>query len=398
MVNFDVVNDIPTTNKTILLLTDLDVPIDENGKIVNDGKIQQAMLTINYLIKTGARVVIATHLGHPSNELDQRYSTKPIVKYLDKRLHCNVSFCPTCIGEQSRREIFKAEYGDVVVLENLLFFSGERDCDVNFARQLTDGVNIYVNDAFSFSNYNYASVLLAPLFVRATGGLVLKNNIENLDLFLSCSNRFTFSIIGGKMADKIDLLYNLSERTKCIAVGGIVANNFLKAFGYNIGKSQFEPRCVEEAGKIFENANKNDCLLALPNDVVVSENLQGDATTKDVRNLNKDDIIVDLGGESVKNICDILNLSRCVFCYGNIGISEISNSNMASIAIFDEISKLTKKGRLFSVISGQDTILSAQKSNYLDKFSFTSNASVSTLQYMSGKNLPGLEVLKRLSK
>ena len=316
--DFDVINDIPTTNKTILLLTDLNVPLDEQMEIVDDQKIKQAMLTINYLVKTGARVVIATHLGNPINNMDFKFSTKPIAKYLDKRLRCNVKFCQTCVGDQSRKEIFHSNYGDVIVLENLLFEQKEKTCDINFAQQLSDGINVFVNDAFEYSNYSYASTLCVPLFVRATAGLNLANSVKYLNTFLNSNNIFSTAIIGGRMIDKIDLLNNLIDRKiNCIIVGGIVANNFLKALNYNIGNSLFEPTCVEIASKILENAKKQNILLVLPNDVCVSEKISKsdvkDIKEKKIDKNNYDEIIVGLGKESIENIYNILSISKNFF-------------------------------------------------------------------------------------
>ena len=398
MINFDIINDIPTTNKTVFLLADLDVQIDEYGKIVDDRKIQVAMPTIKYLVKTGARVVIATHLGRPSDLFDAHLSTRPIAKYLDKRLHCDVNFCSTCIGERSKQEIFRTGYGDVIVLENLFSHREEIMCDVNFARRLADGINIYVNDAFGYSDKPYSSVLCLPLFVRATGGLVLSNYVKQLDTFLNNSDGFSTAIIGGKMINKLELLNNLIENVRYVIVGGLVANNFLKAFGYNIGQSQFEPKCVEIAEKFFNKAKKNGCLLVFPIDVAVVRNtLQEKIQIKKISEIENDDIIVDVGTESVKNICDILSLSKCVFCDGLTGISEISTCD-AFFTISDKIARLTKEKHIFSVISGQDTLLALKNKSFLQDFSFVSSFPDATLQYMSGKVLPGLEVLKRLSK
>jgi len=397
MINFDVVDDIPTTNKTVLLLSDLNVPLNEENKIIDDKKIQQAMPTINYLVRTGARVVIATHLGNPISEVDLRFSTKPIAQYLDKRLRCDVKFCPTCVGEKAKKEIFSSEYGDVIVLENLLFDQREKTCDISFAKQISDGMNIYVNDAFEYSNYAYASVLCIPLFVRATAGLVLKNHIQNLDFFLSNSNTFSTAIIGGKMANKMDLLNSLIERVNCIIVGGIIANNFLKALGYEIGHSQFEPMCVEMVDKILKKAKDYNCSFIFPTDVLVSTNTSQDFDAKKIDKIDQHEMIVDLGKESIKNIQNIISLSRKVFFYGNTGISEIRTFSNSTSIILKTIAQSTKNKHIFSIINGNDTILAAKNNGYLNDFSFISEYSNPVMKYFSDKPLPGIEILKRLS-
>ena len=398
MLNFDIINDIPTTNKTVMLLTDLDGAINDDGSVLNDEKIRRVMLTINYLVKTGARVVIATHLGKPINETDIRFSTKPIVNFLDQRLNCKVNFCKTCIGDQSRQEIFHSEYGDVIVLENLLFYEGEKNCDINFARQLTEGVNIYVNDSLEYSAHTYASVLCAPLFAKAAAGIVLANEIKQLDKILDkTTNNTTTAIIGGKMTNKLDLLNNLASQAKCIAVGGLVANNFLKSLGYNIGSSNFEPDCIDSANIILEKAKKNNCIFIIPEDVIISNIQNKELQMKKIDKIEPNDVIVDIGTESVKNICDALSISENVFFYGKISANNLENSD-GELSIIKKIAKLTEKKQLFSVANGQDTNLFIQKNNCSDKFSFIPSSSKATSQYMSGKILPGIEILKRLSK
>lgn len=399
MLNFDTINEIPTTNKTVMLLTDLDITTDDSGNIVNDEKIRNAMQTINYLVKTGARVVIATHLGKPINETDIRFSTEPIAKYLDQRLNCEVKFCKTCIGNQSRQEIFHSEYGDVIVLENLLFYEGEKNCDINFARQLTEGINIYVNDSLEYSAHAYASVLCAPLFVKATAGIVLANEIKQLDKILDKTiiNNTTTAVIGGKMANKLDLLNSLVDQVKCIAVGGLVANNFLKSLGYNIGSSSFEPDYINSTNIIFEKAKKNNCIFIIPEDVITSNTQNKELQMKKIDKIELNDVIVDIGIESVKNICDALSISENVFFYGKISANNIKNSD-GETSVINKIARLTEKNQLFSVANGQDTILSIKKNNCLNKFSFIPSSSKATSQYMSNKILPGIEILKRLSK
>ena len=398
MLNFDIINEIPTTSKTVMLLTDLDITIDDNGSITNDEKIRRAMPTINYLVKTGARVVIATHLGQPENETNMRFSTEPIAKYLDQRLGCEVKFCKTCIGDHSRQEIFHSEYGDVIVLENLLFHEGEKNCDINFARQLTEGVNIYVNDSLEYSAHTYASVLCAPLFAKATAGIVLANEIKQLDKILDkTTNDTTTAVIGGKMTNKLDLLNNLVSQVKCVAVGGLVANNFLKSLGYNIGNSNFESDCINSTNIILEKAKKNNCIFIIPEDVIISNIQNKELQMKKIDKVEQNDIIVDIGKESVKNICNALSISENVFFYGKISANNVKNSD-GEVSVVNKIAKLTEKKQLFSVANGQDTILSIQKNNCLDKFSFIPSSSKATLQYMSNKILPGIEILKRLSK
>ena len=400
MVNFDVVNDIATTNKTIFLLTDLDVPIDEKGVITNDKKIRLAMPTISYLIKTGARVVIATHLGRPAKRFDARFSTRPIAKYLNDRLPCDVSFCDESIGEKTRRAIFRTAYGDAIVLENLLFHREESEFDMNFAKQLAEGMNIYVNDAFGYCDKSFASVLGVPLFVRATAGLVLTNEIRKLDLFLSSGKGFNTAIIGGDyFGDKFDLLDKLVEVAKFVVIGGNVANTFLVATGKKIGKSFYEPLLLDKAKDLLVKASKNDCMIVLPQDVIVAKdvNASGKLQKKSVNDIKEDDIIIDIADATLKRISDVLDLSKYVF-WDNLLTSGNKKSSFSTKIIGEKVALLTKKKKMFSIVSGNDVIIALNKLDKLDKISFIARHRNSTIQYLCGQVLPGIEILRRLSK
>ncbi len=400
MINFDVVNDIATTNKTIFLLTDLDVPLDEKGVILNDTKIRLAMPTINYLIKTGARVVIATHLGHPAKRFDARFSTRPIAKYLNDRLHCDVSFCDECIGEKSRKAIFKTEYGDAIVLENLLFHREESEFNMEFAKQLADGINVFVNDAFGYCEKSFSSALGVPVFVRASAGLVLTNEIKKLDLFLNSERGFNTAIVGGDYFDeKFDLINKLVEVAKFVVLGGNVANTFLVATGKKIGKSFYEPMLLEKAKDLLIKASKNDCMVILPQDVIVSKD-KGTADKlqkKSINNLDEDDIIIDVADATLKRINEVLELSKYVF-WDNLLTSGNKKSSFSTKFISEKIAISTKKKKMFSIVSGNDLIVALNKLEKLDKVSFVARHHNSTIQYMCNKVLPGLEILRRLSK
>ena len=400
MVNFDVVNDIATTNKTVFLLADLDVPIDEKGIITNDKKIRLAMPTISYLIKTGARVVIATHLGRPAKRFDVRFSTRPIAKYLNDRLPCDVFFCDESIGEKTRKAIFKTSYGDAIVLENLLFHREESEFDMNFAKQLAEGMNIYINDAFGYCDKSFASILGLPLFVRAAAGLVLTNEIKKLDLFLNSEKGFNTAIVGGDyFGDKFDLLDKLVEVARFVVVGGNVANTFLVATGKKIGKSFYEPLLLDKAKDLLIKASKNDCMVVLPQDVIVVNdiNVTGKLQKKSVNDIREDDIIIDIADATLKRISDVLDLSRYVF-WDNLLVSGSKKSNFSTKVIGEKIAILTKKKKIFSIVSGNDAVIALNKLGRLDNFSFVARHHNSTIQYFCGKVLPGIEILRRLSK
>ena len=401
MINFDIVDDIPTTNKTIFLLTDLDVPLNENGAIIDDTKIKKAMPTIKYLVKTGARVVIATHLGYPASEVDYRFSTKVLAKYLNRELKCEVRFSNDCVGDNCKREIFRTSYGDVIVLENLLFHKEEKDCDLNFARNVADGMNVYVNDSFEYSLKPYASVLGVPLFIRATAGLVLSENVKILNSFINCGNKFITAIIGGKnFNQKIEMIDNLSERCKCIILGDEISTTFLVALGKKVGKTIFNKNNVVLAERIINKAIKSDCLILTPKDFFTTKSITDykNIKHKNLEKIEDDDIIIDIGKESIKTIFDMLKLSKYVLWYDCLNNIDFQKFNFSTKEIANYIATLTKKKKIYSIISGKDTTFFLKKTPFWDNFSFKAECFNATNNYLSGKILPGLEILKRLAK
>ena len=401
MTCFDVVNDTPTTNKTIFLRCDLDVPLNENGAIIDDRKIKDALPTLNYLVKTGARVVIGTHLGNPKGEKNEKLSTRVLAEYLDRHLRCDVFFCDDCIGEDTKRTIFRASYGDVVMLENLRFYKEEYTCDLNFAKQLADGMNVYVNDTFAVSNHSYASIIGVPLFIRSTAGFSLQREVENLDKVLQGGGQNIIAIIGGgRLSAKIDIINNLIEKVQYIFICGAVANTFFKEAGYNIGKSMYEPEYTKYVDGILKKATLNNCIIATPEEVIVSKDITGKSKTsiKKITELEDDDIIVDVGEKYVNLIKMVINKTKYVIWNGTLGISEMSAFNKGDMSLIDEITKLTKKKKIFSIAGGNDTFASIIKSGKQDDFSFLSYNGESFTNYLAGRVVPGVEILHRLAK
>ena len=399
MFGFDIINDTPTTNKTIFLRCDFNVPLDENGNIIDDGKIKLSLPTIKYLVKTGARVVIGTHIGNPKGTFNEKLSTKVIYKYLQRVLRCQVHFCNDCIGDDTKREIFRASYGDVVVLENLRFHPEEENCNFNFAKQLSDGMNLYVNDALSCCNLQYASILGVPLFISATAGLTLAKNVEIVKKVFE--NRDTLIILGGKnLAGKIEIINNLADRVKYIAIVGTLANAFFSALGNNVGKSIRAIEYEEEILDAIRKAEKNDCQIILPVDVFVSNDISSTANIEQklATQLEKNDIIVDIAEKSISNIKYLLSSVKNVIWYGSAGISELAKFANGSIEICNEIADLTNKEKITSLAGGKNVISIIKQEDKIDSFSFISNSNQVFSMLLSGKILPGLEILHRLSK
>ena len=398
MVGFDLITDIPTTNKTILLRCDFNVPLTDDGKIANDEKIVASLPTIKYLVKTGARVVIATHIGNPHGKFDQKLSTRVIYEYLNTHMMCDVYFCNDCIGEATKREIFRASYGDIVVLENLKFHIEEEKCDLNFARELSDGMNIYVNDCLSCSHLHYASILGVPILIRPTSGITLNNELCLLQSVLS--ERHTTAIIGGNnFLSKIDLLNNLLDRVDNLILVGEIANTFLQVLGNNVGKSIRDIECDEIVANLFDKAKKRGCRIILPIDVVVANEISSNSKTKVklFNDISKNEIIVDIGEKTLSNIKNIVSSSKQVIWYGSACISEVMSFSKGNIELCKIIANETKKKIIRSVVGGKNVVATIYNKKMQNNFSFISKSNQAFLQLISGKMLVGLEILHRLS-
>lgn len=400
MVNFDVVNDIVITSKTIFLRCDLNVPI-ENGVILDDTKIVREMPMINYLVKNGARVVLGTHLGTPNGNIDEKFSTKIIADYLERRMRCKVHFSEECVGEQAKKVIFRASYGEIIVLENLAFHREEFACDLNFAQKLSDGMNVYVNDTFESSHLPFASILGVPLFVRATAGIRLAKEVENLDCIINNDDKTPIvAIIGGNRFSKhVDLIRNLVDKVQYLVLGGTIANVFLKANGYRIGKSMIEEGFTDFVFEMHEKAKKSGCNIIFPHDFVVSKNitLNTNVEIKSTDKIVSDDIIIDVGPVFINLVKDILNTKANVLWHGSMGVYEHVDIGTFDIAKYIATRSCARIKKIHSVVGGNDTVKFIKKHNLIDKFSYVSTSGNAFFEYLQGKILPGIEILHRLS-
>lgn len=396
---YDVVDDVVTTNKTVFVRCDFNVPI-KDGVITDDSRIKASLDTINYLIKTGARVVIGTHLGRPSGQYDSKLSTEIIARYLDRKLRCNVYFSDKCVGEEAQRMIFRASYGEVVVLENLRFHKEEEECDMTFAAKLAEGMNLYVNDAFSCSHRNHASIFGLPIFARPVAGFSLSRELAALTKVVNNRQGKTVSIIGGsKVSTKIDILRNLVKTSSALVIGGGMANTFLYAHGFNIGKSLCEPSLSDTVREIYDNAKESGCTIVVPHEVVVTKEIKDNAAfeIKDIKNIANDDLIVDVAPQFIAELKPELELADNILWNGPLGVFEVLPFNKGTNAVANIIADVTVKNKILSVVGGGDSVAAIKQINRNSDFSFISTAGGAFLEFIEGRNLPGVEILKRLS-
>ncbi len=382
-------------NKTVIVRLDLNVPLNKK-KIQDDSRILMSLPFIKELIKKKAKIIIISHLGRPEGIRNSELSLTPIYKLLKKLLNTNVYFFIGDLNEETKNKFEYLKEGEVILLENIRFFKEENENDDNFAKKLASLGDIYINDAFSCSHREQASIHKITKFMKESyGGPLLKKEVASINAIIEGKKEPVTCIIGGsKISTKINLITNLIRKTNNIIIVGAMANNFLNYKGYKIGKSLIEANSSNIINNIYAEAKKYDCNIFVPEDYNVSTNFEGSGKTKKQDTVSEDEIILDIGPNTISKIETIIDLSNTVLWNGPAGYFENKNFLSGTLAIAKKISSNTEKKSLTSIIGGGDTISAINNSN--DKLSFThlSTAGGAFLEYLEGKDLPGLSVLK----
>ncbi len=393
---FNLLKDTVITNKIVFLRCDLNMPI-KNGEIIDDSRLMYAMDTIKYLIKNGSKIILGTHIGRPNGKFDEKYSTKIIADYLNKFVKSDVYYVNTLSGEKVENAIKKMHYGDILVLENLRFDSREESCDTTFAQELSNFCNLYVNEAFSCSHRAHASILGIPLFIKPVAGLRFEEEVEFLTKVTKTNLNPKTTIIGGsKISTKIDVLKNLIPKMNNIFIAGAMANTFIARSGFNVGKSMIEKNYFETVDEINKLAVSSGCNLIIPNSFQVDKDLTGKNTKiKSISEIENDDIILDISPEYIENkIASIIQASKLILWNGPLGMFEVEPYHLGSIKMAEMIAK---NKNCISIAGGGDVIAAIAKSKKTKDFSFISTAGGAFLEFIEGKKLAGLEILRRLS-
>jgi phosphoglycerate kinase len=387
------IKDVPLSRKAVIVRCDLNVPV-KNGKIIDKSRIIASIPTIKYLLNQDAKVIICSHFGRPDGRYNSDMSLKLVCDELSSELEREIYFSDKYLDDEEQKKILDMKYPSCIMLENLRFHKEEEENNHDFARKIAQIGNIYINDAFACSHRSHASIEAITHYLPSFGGLNLLNEVDSISrIFVQSIKENTIAIVGGsKISTKIDLLNNLVKKCSCIAIGGGMANTFLKAKGYNIGKSMYEERHLETALNIM---NKNECEIFLPNDVLVAKSIGDDIATeqKNVENLSDDDIIVDFGSESIEKACKLINEKGFIIFNGPVGIYEIENFSQGSISIAKQIAETTKNKNAKSIVGGGDAVACINKAKVFNDISFVSTAGGAFLEFIEGKTLPGIERL-----
>ena len=378
--------------KILLLRLDLNVPI-KNEKIQDFNRIDKILPTIKFLLKRKAKIILISHVGRPMGKKDSKFSLKPISKSLSTKLSENVRLINENIFEIKKNDIFKKNE-KIVMLENIRFYKEEEQNDLVFSKKLASLGDLYVNEAFSCSHRNHASVSEITKHIDSYAGINLALELEALKKITSEITKPTTCLIGGsKISTKIKIIRNLITKFDNIIIVGAMANNIIKFKGHEIGKSLCEKNCDEIIEEIFTLGKKNNCNIVFPEDVSVGKNFEDSSQNKDINKIAKDDLILDIGFKTIRKIINLIKNSKTILWNGPAGYFENDNFATGSFELAKEISAQTKSGNIFSVIGGGDTVSVINKLKLFNDFNFVSTAGGAFLEYLEGKDLPGIKSL-----
>ena len=382
-------------NKKVLLRVDLNVPM-KNRAITETSRIEKIIPTIKLLIEKQAKIIVLSHIGRPKGKIVEGMSLEPISKKLAFLLNKEVLFNKNIINENTLSEVNKIPSGSIMMLENIRFNEGEESNDSKFSKKLSNLGDIYVNDAFSCSHRAHASIEGITKYIPSYFGLQITEEINALKKITSEIKKPVTLIIGGsKISTKIKIINNLIKKFNNIIIVGGMANTMLSHTGSKVGKSICENDCGALIKEILENSNKYNCKITCPVDVVVSKNLEGIGKNKDIKEIDDDEMILDIGPKTISSIKKIINDSNTVLWNGPAGYFENLNFQNGTKQILEIISQKTKNDKIFSVAGGGETVAAINKFKKLDSFTFVSTAGGAFLEHLEGKTLPGIKALNR---
>jgi|TARA_B110000211_G_C14028925_1_gene531184 phosphoglycerate kinase len=382
-------------NKKIILRLDLNVPL-QNKVITDHTRILITLPFLKNLILRKAKIIVVSHLGRPRDKNDKSLSLIPVFKYLKEKINTNIYFFTGNIDDDLKKKCSFLNAGEIILIDNIRYFKEESDNEENFAKKLASLGDIYINDAFSCSHRKQASIHKITKFIKKSyGGPLLKKEVEAINSIIVNKKKPSTCIIGGsKISTKINVISNLMKSVDNIVIVGAMANNFLIYEDVKIGKSLVEKNTKEIIENIYKEAKENKCKIVIPIDFNVSLNFKGSGSPKNSGEIDDKDIILDIGPKSIKIIEDVIDKSNTVLWNGPAGYFENKNFANGTNAIAKKISENTNRKSLVSIIGGGDTVSAINKIETKLLFSHLSTAGGAFLEFLEGKDLPGLSVLK----
>lgn len=385
------VRDLDLKGRRVLMRVDFNVPL-EKGVIADDTRIRAALPTIRYVIERGGKLILMSHLGRPKGP-DPKLSLKPVAQRLGELLGKEVKMAPDCIGPEVEEIVAEMKEGDVILLENLRFHKGETANDPEFARKLASLCDLYVNDAFGTAHRAHASTEGVTRFVpQAAAGFLMEKEIEYLSKAVQSPEHPFVVILGGaKVSDKIGVLTNMLERADAILIGGGMAYTFLKAQGYGVGRSLLEKDKLDLAREIMEKARQIGVEFKLPATTVIADRFASDANSTVVKSteIPKGWIGVDIGPETVEEFSEVIEKAKMIVWNGPLGVYEFDKFAKGTIAI----AKLLAESDAITIIGGGDCVAAVHKAGVADKMTHISTGGGASLEFLEGKELPGIAAL-----
>lgn len=387
------VRDMALGDKKVLMRVDFNVPLDENQNITEDTRIQAALPTIQYVLEQGATVVLASHLGRPKGERKPEFSLAPVARRLSGLLGKNVKFLDDCIGNEVKEAIKAAQPGDVLLLENVRFHKGETKNEPEFAKQLAEGCDLAVNDAFGTAHRAHASnVGVTQYLSPAVAGFLMEKELEYFGQVLDNPQRPIVAILGGaKVSGKLQVIDNLMKKVDKLLIGGGMMFTFLKAKGLEVGSSLVEDDLIDTAKNVLEQSEKAGVELLLPTDCIIADTFAADAESKlvSVEEMPEGWLGLDIGPESIKLFADALKGAKTVVWNGPMGVFEMEAFSKGTV----DIANAVAESDAVSIIGGGDTVSAIKKAGVKDKVSFVSTGGGASLELLEGKDLPGIAAL-----
>ena len=393
---FRTLDQVEVKGKRVLVRADLNVPV-ENGVVTDATRIDRVAPSITELADKGAKVILLSHFGRPKGR-DEKNSLKPVVAELAHVIKRPVKFADDCIGETAEQAVAELRPGNILCLENTRFYPGEENNDPEFAKALAKLGDIYVNDAFSVSHRAHASTEGIAHLLPAYAGRTLQTELDALVKALEHPDRPLTAIVGGaKVSTKLDLLGNLLRKVDVLIIGGAMANTFLLAQGKKVGKSLFEKDLVEIAKKILDEARANKRQIILPVDAVVAEKYEAHAPSRvvDVDHVGDNDMILDICPRSIEYAISELARSKTLVWNGPFGTFEIEPFDNGTDEVAEAAAELTQAGKLVSVAGGGDTVAALNAAGVAGRLTYVSTAGGAFLEWLEGKALPGVEILRQ---
>lgn len=384
-------------NKRVLVRVDFNVPLDEKLNVTNDIRIVESLPTIKKIIASGGKAILMSHLGRPKGERKTEFSLKPAAERLSKLLGKDVKLAPDCIGAETENLVKEMKPGDVVLLENLRFHKQEEKNDPEFAKQLANLGDVYINDAFGSAHRAHASTEgITKYITTCVAGYLMQKELDYLGSALANPKRPYCAILGGaKISGKIDVINNLLDKVDTLIVGGGMAFTFFKAQGKEIGKSLLEVEKLDLAKELLEKVKSSKIKFLLPVDIVVANEFKNDSpgTVVDVDNIPSEKMGLDIGPKSIKLFSDELMKSKTIVWNGPMGVFEMPNFAKGTFAIAQTLANVTESGAI-TVIGGGDSAAAISDAGLEKKVSHVSTGGGASLEFLEGKILPGVAALK----